>query len=326
MPEDHVRHAPLIDQQTPPRPRAVRPRHAASLIVYRGDGDDVSMLMGMRGAKHRFMPNRLVFPGGAVDRADLDAPSATPLSPQTEHLLRKNANARLAHGLGIAAARELHEETGLSLGPPPRLRRAVSARARRHAATRSDPLQRSVLRGGRDATSLAHSAATANWKSCVIMRCRKRWRSISPCRRGVCWSGCGYGWRWSGPSASPRPTLPSCCMTAVGEWSSYSLLKRPATAPRRAGPCPPPPASTDAPARCALLRGAAVDALVNTVYSSVRTCRLGPCVSFRWIACSRIMRCVSISRTRLRGSAVADRGPARNTSSVRSSSSRRLAK
>jgi 8-oxo-dGTP pyrophosphatase MutT (NUDIX family) len=79
------------------------------------------MLMGMRGAKHRFMPNRLVFPGGAVDRADLDAPSATPLSPQTEHLLRKNANARLAHGLGIAAARELHEETGLSLGTPPHL-------------------------------------------------------------------------------------------------------------------------------------------------------------------------------------------------------------
>ena len=121
MPEDHVHHAPLIDNQTPPRPRAVRPRHAASLIVYRGDGDDVAMLMGMRGAKHRFMPNRLVFPGGAVDREDLDAPSTTPLAPQTEHLLRKSANARLAHGLGIAAARELHEETGLSLGTPPYL-------------------------------------------------------------------------------------------------------------------------------------------------------------------------------------------------------------
>jgi 8-oxo-dGTP pyrophosphatase MutT (NUDIX family) len=79
------------------------------------------MLMGMRGAKHRFMPNRLVFPGGAVDREDLDAPSTTPLAPQTEHLLRKSANARLAHGLGIAAARELHEETGLSLGTPPHL-------------------------------------------------------------------------------------------------------------------------------------------------------------------------------------------------------------
>jgi 8-oxo-dGTP pyrophosphatase MutT (NUDIX family) len=121
LPEDHVHRAPLIDQQTPPRPRAVRPRHAASLVVYRGDAGAVSMLMGMRGARHRFMPNRLVFPGGAVDRADLDAPSATPLSPHTQHLLRKNANARLAHGLGIAAARELHEETGLSLGKPPHL-------------------------------------------------------------------------------------------------------------------------------------------------------------------------------------------------------------
>jgi 8-oxo-dGTP pyrophosphatase MutT (NUDIX family) len=121
LPEDHVRHATLVDQQTPPRPRAVRPRHAASLVVYREDGDSVSMLMGMRGAKHRFMPNRLVFPGGAVDRADLDAPSASNLSPQTEHLLRKSANARLAHGLGVAAARELHEETGLSLGTPPHL-------------------------------------------------------------------------------------------------------------------------------------------------------------------------------------------------------------
>lgn len=121
MPEDHAHRAPLIDQQTPPRPRAVRPRHAASLVVYRQDGAHLTMLMGMRGAKHRFMPNRLVFPGGAVDRTDLAAPCATPLTAQTEHLLRKSANEKLAHGLGIAAARELQEETGLTLGEPPKL-------------------------------------------------------------------------------------------------------------------------------------------------------------------------------------------------------------
>ncbi len=79
------------------------------------------MLMGMRGAKHRFMPNRLVFPGGAVERADLAAPPATPLPPHTERLLRKAADERLAQGIAVAAARELEEETGLSLGTPPRL-------------------------------------------------------------------------------------------------------------------------------------------------------------------------------------------------------------
>ena len=79
------------------------------------------MLMGMRGAKHRFMPNRLVFPGGAVERTDPEAPSATELPPHTERLLRKAADERLARGIAVAAARELQEETGLSLGTPPRL-------------------------------------------------------------------------------------------------------------------------------------------------------------------------------------------------------------
>lgn len=121
MPEGHAYHAELLDQSEPPRPGVVQPRHAASLVVLRQQGDEPSVLMGMRGAKHRFMPNRLVFPGGAVDRADLEAPCAKPLPAHTERLLRKSANARLAHGLAIAAARELEEETGLSLGSPPRL-------------------------------------------------------------------------------------------------------------------------------------------------------------------------------------------------------------
>jgi 8-oxo-dGTP pyrophosphatase MutT (NUDIX family) len=121
LPEDHAHHADLLDQSEAPRPGVVHPRHAASLVVLRQQGGEPSVLMGMRGAKHRFMPNRLVYPGGAVDRADLDAPCAAPLARHTEHLLRKSANERLAHGLGIAAARELEEETGLTLGTPPRL-------------------------------------------------------------------------------------------------------------------------------------------------------------------------------------------------------------
>jgi 8-oxo-dGTP pyrophosphatase MutT (NUDIX family) len=99
----------------------VRARHAASLIVYRMNRDEPEMLMGMRGKRHVFMPNRLVFPGGRVDAADLSARCATPLAPHTERHLRKQANQKLAHGLGVAAARELWEETGLSLGEPAQL-------------------------------------------------------------------------------------------------------------------------------------------------------------------------------------------------------------
>ena len=103
-----------------PRP-TIRAKHAASLIVLRVENNEPHMLMGMRGAKHRFMPNRLVFPGGRVDRADLTASFATPLSAPTQQALRKNTNPALARGLAAAAARELLEETGLSLGHPPRM-------------------------------------------------------------------------------------------------------------------------------------------------------------------------------------------------------------
>jgi 8-oxo-dGTP pyrophosphatase MutT (NUDIX family) len=121
LPEDLHRHAALVDEHESSRPRTVRARHAASLLVWRKAGDATEILMGMRGARHRFMPNRLVFPGGAVDRADLSAPFATGLSQRTEAALHRNASVALARALGVAAARELREETGLSLGEPPLL-------------------------------------------------------------------------------------------------------------------------------------------------------------------------------------------------------------
>lgn len=107
-------------EMTDPVPTTVtvRARHAASLIVL---GPGPSMLMGLRGAGHRFMPNKLVFPGGAVDRADMTATAAAEMAPHAAALVGKSANLRLARAIAIAAARELEEETGLSLGTPPDL-------------------------------------------------------------------------------------------------------------------------------------------------------------------------------------------------------------
>ena len=105
----------------PHHPTAVAARDAASLLVLRQTASGPALLMGMRGAGHRFMPNRLVFPGGSVDAGDLAAPAASPLTPLTRARLEKAASPELAHGLAIAAARELEEETGLSLGAPPEL-------------------------------------------------------------------------------------------------------------------------------------------------------------------------------------------------------------
>jgi 8-oxo-dGTP pyrophosphatase MutT (NUDIX family) len=79
------------------------------------------LLMARRNAKHRFMPNVLVFPGGAVDEADYTARVASPLKPDVQARLERGVEPRLARALAVAAARELTEEVGLSLGDPPAL-------------------------------------------------------------------------------------------------------------------------------------------------------------------------------------------------------------
>ena len=101
--------------------RPVFARHAASLLLWRTGTDGTEVLMGVRGAGHRFMPNRLVFPGGAVDKGDGVAAAASEPDAETLKLLGRVAKPRLARGLVMAAARELEEETGLSFGRPPRL-------------------------------------------------------------------------------------------------------------------------------------------------------------------------------------------------------------
>jgi 8-oxo-dGTP pyrophosphatase MutT (NUDIX family) len=57
----------------------MRPRDAATLILVRRRRQDSRGADGCRAAKSAFMPNRYVFPGGRVDRADAHVPIATPL-------------------------------------------------------------------------------------------------------------------------------------------------------------------------------------------------------------------------------------------------------
>lgn len=96
--------------------RAVRPRHAASLLLWRRSAKGLELLMGLRHANHRFLPNVLVFPGGRVDVGDHRCKAVSELRAGTITHLRRNAPGSLARALGVAAARELHEETGLVMG------------------------------------------------------------------------------------------------------------------------------------------------------------------------------------------------------------------
>ncbi len=97
-------------------------RDAAAIVVIRdGDGPRPRVLMGQRGAAAVFMPNKFVFPGGAVDAGDTLIELARPMAPdQRRHL----ALAPVTHApprpeaLVAAAVRELWEEAGLALGQP----------------------------------------------------------------------------------------------------------------------------------------------------------------------------------------------------------------
>lgn len=91
-------------------------RHASTVIVLRDRATNPRVLMGQRGARAAFMPNKFVFPGGAVDAGDADIALAAPINPHcTQHLLQETDSDR-THALGVAAIRELWEETGLVLG------------------------------------------------------------------------------------------------------------------------------------------------------------------------------------------------------------------
>lgn len=101
------------------KPRAIRPRDAATLIVLDASGKTPKVLMGRRHHGHVFMPGKFVFPGGRLEPGDRQMNVAGALDSRVEAKLllrRPRATITLARALALAAIRETFEETGLVLG------------------------------------------------------------------------------------------------------------------------------------------------------------------------------------------------------------------
>ena len=93
-------------------------RDAATIILVRRSGVVPQVLMGQRGNAAVFMPDKFVFPGGAVDAADFALAGDVPADAETRARLAVDAPPDLVDALPRAAVRELWEETGLMLGRP----------------------------------------------------------------------------------------------------------------------------------------------------------------------------------------------------------------
>ena len=121
---------PVTDETRKPAIKTLRPRLAASLILTRGGRGTTEVLMGRRSARHVFMPNKYVFPGGRVDRADLTAPLASDLASDILATMRREGAIRSRHAnwAPFRAAGVVPDLSGLRLitravTPPGRSRR-----------------------------------------------------------------------------------------------------------------------------------------------------------------------------------------------------------
>jgi 8-oxo-dGTP pyrophosphatase MutT (NUDIX family) len=89
------------------RPVVVRPRDAASLILLRGEGEGLEVLVGRRSARAKFMPGVYVFPGGGIEAPDRLPWSVEAGAESLAPRLRRSAR---------AALRETWEEVGVLVG------------------------------------------------------------------------------------------------------------------------------------------------------------------------------------------------------------------
>jgi 8-oxo-dGTP pyrophosphatase MutT (NUDIX family) len=117
-------------RQAKVRNPVVRPRDAASLILLRGEGEELEVLAGRRPLTVRFMPGVHVFPGGAIDLPDR--------IPWGVEAAAETMGPRLA-GAARAALRETWEEVGVLIGRP------ADPNARLHVGT---PIERAYRERG----------------------------------------------------------------------------------------------------------------------------------------------------------------------------------
>lgn len=114
----------------------IRPRHASTLIIVDASGEAPRILMGRRRPDQVFLPNKFVFPGGRLERADRGFPCSDELSSLDQARLMKavgaSPSAKLPKALALAAIRETFEETGFVVGKP------ISANEEQLAKRRKD--------------------------------------------------------------------------------------------------------------------------------------------------------------------------------------------
>jgi len=99
----------VSEAPTKMRQPVVRPRDAASLILLRGEGEELEVLAGRRPLHVRFMPGVHVFPGGAIDPPDRVSWNVESGSEWLGPKLARSAR---------AALRETWEEVGVLVGRP----------------------------------------------------------------------------------------------------------------------------------------------------------------------------------------------------------------
>ena len=95
--------------------KSSRPKDAATLALIKHEKSQVSVLMGQRGKEQVFMPERYVFPGGAVETCDRYVHPSAELRNNVWSRLSRSCTPSRARALAAAAIRETFEETGLML-------------------------------------------------------------------------------------------------------------------------------------------------------------------------------------------------------------------